>query len=96
MSGKSLRTSECLAHMQEAIRRIAAYVKDLGSTTFEQDIRTQDPVIRNLEIIGEAARNVLEHDPVFAPAHPEIPWAVAYRTRNALSHGYAEVDLATV
>ena len=96
MSGKLRRTADYLAHMSEAIRRIASYIDDIDRAAFEQDIRTQDAVIRNLEIIGEAARNVLEHDPAFAAAHPEIPWALAYRTRNALSHGYAEIDLATV
>ena len=96
MSGKFWRTSDYLAHMHEAVRRITTYVKNLDRAAFEQDIRTQDAVIRNLEIVGEAARNVLEQDPAFASEHPEIPWALAYRTRNALSHGYAEVDLMTV
>jgi uncharacterized protein with HEPN domain len=41
-----------------------------------------------LEVIGEAARNVQQHDPGFVAAHSEVPWALAYRVRNALSHGY--------
>lgn len=33
---------------------------------------------------------------MFVAAHPDIPWALAYQMRNALSHGYADVNLATV
>ena len=82
--------------MLEAIRRIAGYVKDFDRPAFDRGIRTQDAVIWNLEIVGAAARNILNNDPAFAAAHPEIPWAVAYRMRNVLSHGYANVDLTTV
>lgn len=96
MNGKVRRTPEYLNHMVAAIDRIENYVADLDRRTFDADIRTQDAVIRNLEVLGEAARNVLQHDPAFVAAHPEVPWALAYRMRNALSHGYAEVDLGTV
>ena len=85
-----------LAHMLDAIRRFAFYVKDLDRSAFDVDTRTEDAVIRNLEVSGEAARNILTHDPAFASRHPEMPLAVAYRMRNALSHGYADIDLSTV
>lgn len=86
MSGKYWRTSDYLAHMHEAVRRITTYVKDLDRAAFEQDIRTQDAVIRNPEIVGEAARNVLEQDPAFRPSirkspgraclpHTQCPWS---------------------
>jgi uncharacterized protein with HEPN domain len=96
MSGKALRTPEYLGHMLEAIRRIGRYVADIDREDFEGDTRTQDAVIRNPEVIGEAARNVQQHDPTFVAAHPDMPWALAYRMRNALSHGYADVDLDVV
>ena len=96
MSGKIRRTPEYLSHMLEAAHRIADYVRDFDRAAFDTDIRTQDAVIRNLEVVGEAARNILNSDPAFAAAHPEIPWAVAYRMRNALSHGYADIDLTIV
>ena len=96
MTASSDRAAEYLGHMLMAARRIAAYVEGLDREAFDADTRTQDAVIRNLEILGEAARNVLNHDPSFAVAHAEIPWALAYRMRNALSHGYADVDLTTV
>jgi uncharacterized protein with HEPN domain len=54
-------------HMLEAIQRIKAYMAGIDRQTFEEDRRTQDAIIRNLEVLGEAARNVLQHDPAFAP-----------------------------
>jgi uncharacterized protein with HEPN domain len=56
----------------------------------------QDAVIRNLEIIGEASRNIERKHPDFTAAHPELPLSFAYEMRNALAHGYFKVDLAIV
>jgi uncharacterized protein with HEPN domain len=56
----------------------------------------QDAVIRNLEIIGEAANNVLREDASFATKHADIPWQVMYAMRNRLSHAYDKVDLEIV
>ncbi len=96
MTGKGRRTPDYLGHMLEAVRRVEAYTASMTREAFLADLRTQDAVIRNLEIVGEAARNVQRHDPGFVAAHPEVPWAVAYRMRNVLSHGYADVDLGIV
>jgi uncharacterized protein with HEPN domain len=90
------RTSDYLQHMLDATVRIEGYLSGFDQDGFNQDNRTQDAVIRNLEIIGEAARNIIRHDQPFASAHPDIPWAQAYRMRNILSHAYAEVDIGTV
>ena len=53
-------------------------------------------MIRNLEIVGEASRNILKHHPDFAASHPQLPLQSAYEMRNFLSHGYFEVDLDIV
>jgi uncharacterized protein with HEPN domain len=82
--------------MLAAIARIEDYTQSLDHAAFNVDTSTQDAVIRNLEVLGEAARNVLQNDATFISAHPQVPWALAYRMRNALSHGYADVDLNTV
>ena len=60
------------------------------------DRKTQDAVIRNLEIIGEACNNVAKNHPDFAVQHATVPWGFAYEMRNALTHGYFTVDLAIV
>ena len=56
----------------------------------------QDAVIRNIEIIGEAARNIERNDLVFAAQHAEIPWEVIYAMRSHVAHGYFKVDLEIV
>lgn len=96
MNAKPLRTREYLEHMLGAIERIDIYTTGFDFPAFDADARTQDAVIRNLEVIGEAARNILKHDPAFVIAHANVPWGKAYQMRNALSHGYAEVDLEVV
>jgi len=53
-------------------------------------------VIRNIEIIGEAARNIQTREPEVAAAYPDIPWRNMTGMRNHLAHGYFEVDLKSV
>ena len=53
-------------------------------------------MIRNLEVVGEANRNIERAHPEFAAAHPELPLTLANDMRNALSHGYFKVDLEIV
>ena len=91
-----LRVKDFLGHILEAIGRIESYTADLSFTAFEEDSKTQDAVIRNLEIVGEACSNIRKHAPEFSNAHPEVPWGSAIGNRNALSHGYFSVDLALV
>ena len=56
----------------------------------------QDAVIRNFEVIGEAASKIQATDPAFAQRYPELRLDLAYRMRNALIHGYDAVNLSTV
>ena len=90
------RIPEYLQHILQAIERIHHYTGDFNERGFLDDPKTQDAVLRNIEIIGEAARNVERADPQFSALHPDIPWAVIYAMRNRLSHGYFEVDLEIV
>ena len=92
----SLRLADYIDHMIEAIARINRYLGSADESVFLADSMLQDAVIRNLEIIGEAARNVDRRFPEFARQHPEVPWAVAYEMRNVLAHGYFAVDLGVV
>ena len=91
-----LRVKDFLGHILEAISRIGSYTLDLDQGSFEADAKTQDAVIRNLEIIGEACNNIRKYAPEFARSHPEVPWGNAIGNRNALSHGYFSVDLVLV
>lgn len=90
------RIPEYLQHILQAIGRIREYTVALDEHGFMADLRTQDAELRNIEIIGEAARNVERSDPAFTGENPGVPWAVIYAMRNRLSHGYFEVDLEIV
>jgi len=85
-----------LEHILQAISRIQEYVHGMEESDFADDRRTQDAVIRNLEIIGEASRNIARRYPAFADEHSQVPWIVAYEMRNILAHGYFKVDLHIV
>lgn len=96
MSRDPQRLPDYLGHILEAIERIQAYVADVDVVGFLSSKLIQDAVIRNLEVIGEASRNIERVHPEFAAAHPELPLALANDMRNALAHGYFKVDLEIV
>ena len=91
-----LRVPDYLGHIVEAIDRIHRYVDDVVEVTFLQDEKTQDAVVRNFEVIGEASRNIERHHPAFAAAHADVPWDVMYTMRNRVAHGYFKVDYELV
>lgn len=90
------RLIDYLEHIVEAIVRIRQYVEDVDENSFLQNELIQDAVIRNLEVIGEASRNISRDYPQFTDQHAEIPFSFAYEMRNALSHGYFKIDLEIV
>jgi uncharacterized protein with HEPN domain len=81
-----------LRHIQDAIARIEAYTAG-GQGAFLSDSMVQDAVIRNLEVIGEAVKN-LPSD--LRQQHPKIPWRSITALRNVLIHEYFGVDLEIV
>ncbi|MFA6922393.1 MAG: DUF86 domain-containing protein [Gallionella sp.] len=91
-----LRLPHYLEHILQAIERIHRYVEDMDEVAFLGDEKTQDAVIRNFEIIGEASNNIKRYHAEFVHQHPEVPLSFAYEMRNALSHGYFRVDLEIV
>lgn len=81
-----------LAHILECIQKIERFTDD-GKSRFLQDDMVQDAVIRNLEIIGEAAKRIDEN---YRAAHPDIPWRALAGLRDVLIHQYEGVDLERV
>jgi uncharacterized protein with HEPN domain len=86
------RLPDYLQHIVQAIQRIQRYAVGLTPAVFAADEKTQDAVLRNIEVIGEAARNVQRHHVDFAAEHAEVPWALMVGMRNRVSHGYFAVD----
>lgn len=91
-----LRVRDYLRHIELAIERIRRYLAGMDRTSFFANEEKQDAVIRNIEIIGEAAQSIRRRHPDFAARHPEIPWGGIYGMRNAIAHGYFTGDLYAV
>lgn len=96
MSQARLRLVDYLGHMLDAIERCHAYVEDMNEVAFLSDRKTQDAVIRALEVLDEASNNIRKSFPEFVADHPEIPFGQVVGMRNVLSHGYFLVDLQAV
>jgi uncharacterized protein with HEPN domain len=82
-----------LKHILDAISKIESYLQGYDETQFYQDGLRQDGVIRQLEIIGEAAKNLTNE---FRENHSHIPWKQICGIRDRLAHGYYEISLKIV
>ena len=82
-----------LAHIIDAIQQIHAYTVGMDFAEFRNVRMAQDAVIRQFEIIGEAAKNLSSE---FRSRNDGIPWKDLAGFRDKLIHQYFGVDLATV
>jgi uncharacterized protein with HEPN domain len=82
-----------LAHILDAINQIETYTADLSYKQFSQTRLVQDGVVRQLEIIGEASRNLSDD---FRDQYPELPWSQIVSLRNRLIHAYFDINLGIV
>jgi len=82
-----------IRHILDAIELIEEYLEGVDYEEFLNDRMLQDAVIRELEIIGEATKNLSNE---FRDKHPEIPWRQMAGMRDKLIHGYFGVDVNAV
>ena len=87
------KTKLFIADIKQAISKVELYIKDMTFTEFKNDDKTVDAVVRNLEIIGEAVKNLSSE---FKEEYSSINWRGATAMRDRLIHGYFGVDKAIV
>lgn len=82
-----------LQHILESVNLIEKRMKNVTYEGFVDDIDLQDMVIRRLEVIGEAVRNLPKE---FRQKYSSVAWQNPADMRSALIHGYFQVDLDVV
>ncbi len=78
-----------LTHILENIVSVEENIRGVDFITFLKDIKTRDAVVREIEIIGEAVKNLPME---FRGKHPEIPWQDIADMRNKIVHEYFDID----
>ncbi len=78
-----------IADMVGFAEKVLAYTEGLSQDAFSARDITYDAVLRNLELIGEAATRVPEE---VRESSPEVPWRIVIATRNRLIHTYLGID----
>lgn len=86
---EKLRDSGRLHHMLHAIENIDRFIINKSVTDFTVDSLLYYAVIKNLEIIGEAAYMLTNE---FKESHPSTPWTQIVGMRHFLVHGYYQID----
>lgn len=82
-----------LVEIQEAIKRVRAYVAGFDRATFLADAKTCDATAMQLVVVGESARSLSDAARAMAP---EIPWSNVIGLRNRIVHGYKTLDHANI
>ncbi len=77
----------------ESINKIERYIENLKYKDFEKNELVIDAVIRNLEIIGEASKNISDD---IRNEYKNIPWKRMIGLRNITTHEYFGIDLSII
>jgi len=82
-----------LEDILESMSLIEEYVKGMSFDDFKEDRKTIDAVVRNFEIIGEAAKNIPEN---VRKDYKDIDWIGIIGLRNRISHEYFGIDFSII
>jgi uncharacterized protein with HEPN domain len=96
MRPRRTRAKGYIEDLLDCCERIARYTAGVSRQTFLSESMMQDATIRNLEIMGEASRQLRDVLPSAYDRFPSIPFTRMYALRNELAHGYITVDVEIV
>jgi uncharacterized protein with HEPN domain len=82
-----------LRHMRDAAREILEFIQDVPRESLDSNRMLQLAIVKDLEIIGEAANNV---SPECQNKYTNIPWRIMVGMRNRLVHAYFGIDLNVI
>lgn len=85
--------ADLVVDISDAARQIKEYIRGMTFEKFEKDRKTQDAVIRNVEIVGEAVKRLSGG---FKREHPDVPWRQMAGMRDVIVHRYFGVALDIV
>ncbi len=91
MSNRDYR--DFLHDILEAIEDIDSFIDDLSYEDFVNDRKTLNAVMRSIEVIGEAAKNIPDQ---IKAEYKDVPWKRMTGMRDKLIHGYFGVDTKTL
>ena len=80
-------------HILDSMNRIDSFSKGVSKKEFLANEEKQSAIVRQIEIIGEAVKNLSEH---FRKRHPNIPWKYIAGTRDKIIHHYFGIDLDAI
>lgn len=82
-----------LNDIKDSIKQIEEYIQNVSEEQFKKDVKLQDAVIRRLEIIGEASRNLPR---ALKEKNKHIPWLKIAQYRDFIVHSYFEASLQRI
>jgi len=79
--------------IKESVKQIEEYLKGISKEQFIENRMLQDAIVRRLEIIGEASKNI---PPALREKNKQVSWSELSQFRNLMAHSYYEVSLTKI
>ncbi|MGD9628233.1 MAG: DUF86 domain-containing protein [Pyrinomonadaceae bacterium] len=79
--------------IMECCDRVADYISGVREEEYQKNLMLQDALVRNIEVVGEAVKNISQQ---IKDAYPEVAWSQIARMRDKIAHHYFRINLDVV